>query len=163
MPIAVAFGAVGLIEGGNVDFFVLRRDPLVVAVLVALVALTAPAMALADGWLDRRLPHAASGRSTAGGLYVALTVIGGALGAMLMFQALFDPKSRPLGFTVVVVGLMTLAWWYRQRTRGRTTPPLGLDRGTRRARARHGRGLHGRDPRGPGARSGWPEPGARSR
>jgi hypothetical protein len=125
MPIAVAFGAVGLIEGGNVDFFVLRRDPLVVAVLVALVALTAPAMALADGWLDRHLPHAPSGRSTAGGIYVALTVIGGTLGAMLMLQALVGPKSQPLGFTVVVVGLMTLAWWY-QRVHGRTTPPRGL-------------------------------------
>lgn len=125
MPIAIALGAFGLIEGGNVDFVVLRRDPLVVAVLIALVALTAPAMALVDGWLDRRLPHVASGRSPIGGLYVTLTAIGGALGGMLMLQALFDRKSQPLGFTVVVVGLMTLAWWYL-RVRGRTTPPSGL-------------------------------------
>jgi hypothetical protein len=125
MPLAVAFGAVAIIDARNVDFFVLRRDPLVVAVLIVLVALVAPAMALVDTWLDRHLPHAPSGRSTVGGIYVALTVVGGTLGSLLLAQSLLGRQSQPLGVTIVVVGLITLAWWY-QRVHGRTAPSRGL-------------------------------------
>ena len=60
MPVAVALAAFGLINAGNPDFVVLRHDPIVVVILLALVAVTAPAMAVVDGWLDRRLPHAAA-------------------------------------------------------------------------------------------------------
>jgi hypothetical protein len=66
MPIAVAFGATALINADNPDFVVLGHDPFVVAILLALVAAMAPAMAVADGWFDRRLPHAASITSPAG-------------------------------------------------------------------------------------------------
>lgn len=125
MPIAVAFGAVGLIEGRNPDFFVLDHDPLVVAVLIALVALVAPAMALVDGWLDRRLPKATSRDSGAALGYLILTLVGGLMGGVLMLQSLGNPQSQPIGVTVVIVGFVTLAWWF-QRSRGRQTPPTSL-------------------------------------
>lgn len=121
MPIAVALGAFGLIDGRNVDFFVLRHDPLVVAMLIALVALIGPAMALADGWLDRRLPSATASDTGADRAYLTLTLIGGFFGGLLMLQSVFGSESQPLGITIVVTGLVTLAWWY-QRVRGRKTP-----------------------------------------
>jgi len=125
MPIAVALGAFGLIDGNNPDFLFLRRDPIVVAILIALVASIGPAMALADGWLDRHLPHAESRESSVGTAYLVLTLIGGVLGGMLLGQAVLGQQSKPLGITVLVVGLVTLAWWY-QRVHGRRTPSRAL-------------------------------------
>ena len=121
MPIAVALGAFGLIDRQNVDFLVLRRDPLVVAILIVLVASIGPAMAVVDGWLDRRLPRPETGHTRAGEAYVLLAVLGIALGGLLEAQALFGRQSVPLGVTVLLVGLMTLAWW-RERYRGRPAP-----------------------------------------
>lgn len=125
MPIAIAFGAVALINAGNSDFVVLRHDPVVVAMLLALVAATAPAMAVADGWFDRRLPHAGSVASPAGIVYVVLSVIGLALGSVLVMQAIVGQQLQPFGVTVLVTGFLTLGWW-AQRLSGAATPPRGL-------------------------------------
>ena len=129
MPIAIAFGAVALINAGNSDFVVLRHDPVVVAMLLALVAATAPAMAVADGWFDRRLPHAGSVASPSGIVYVVLSVIGLALGSVLVMQAIVGQQLQPFGVTVLVTvlvaGLLTLGWW-AQRLSGAATPPRGL-------------------------------------
>jgi hypothetical protein len=125
MPIAIAMGAFGLINAGNPDFIVLRHDPVVVAFLLALVAITAPAMAVADGWLDRRLPHAYVVASPAGITYAILSVLGLALGSVLVFQAIAGEESQPLGVTVLAVGVVTVCWW-AQRLAGRGTPSRGL-------------------------------------
>ena len=51
MPIAVAIGAAGLVDGSNPDFFILRHDPRVVASLIGLVAFTGFLFAVVDdGW-----------------------------------------------------------------------------------------------------------------
>jgi hypothetical protein len=125
MPIAVALGAFGLIDRGNRDFAILGHDPLVVASLVALVALSGPAMVVADGWLDRRLPHAASAASRAGIVYLLLSVVGGLFGGLLLLQAAVGRESQPLGITIIAVGFVTAAWWYR-RVRGQNSAPRPL-------------------------------------
>jgi len=125
VPFAVAVGGFGLIERDNRDFAVLGHDPLVVACLLALVASIAPAMALADGWLDRRLPHAKSRDSAAASAYLVLSAIGVVLGGLLTFQAATGRESQPLGITTIVVGIVTLAWW-RQRMRGQASPSRAM-------------------------------------
>jgi hypothetical protein len=121
VPIAIAFGAGALIDARNPDFSVLRRDPLVVATLVTLIAALGPAMALADAWLDRILPRPTSGSSGAAMGYASLTAIGALLGVALMLQATFDPRGRPFGLTILATGVCTLVWW-ALRMRGRTRP-----------------------------------------
>lgn len=125
MPIAVALGSFGLISRENPDFAVLEHHPLVVATLILLVASAAPAMALADGWFDRRLPHASSATSALATVYVLLAVIGVAFGGVLILQAALGQESRPLGLTVIAVGIATLIWW-SQRMRGQAAPSRGL-------------------------------------
>ena len=125
MPIAVALAAFGLVNAGNPDFVVLRHDPVVVATLLALVAVTAPAMAVADGWLDRRMPHAAAVASPAGIVYTVLAGIGVVLGSLLVLQSIGGQESQTLGVTVLAAGAVTLCWW-AQRLAGRDAPSRGL-------------------------------------
>lgn len=125
MPIAVAIGAFGIINGGNQDFVVLRHSPAVVASLIVLVAACAPAMALADGWLDRRLPKTVSSLSPAGIAYILLTGIGGLFGAIFILGGLGAAGSRPLSITVIAVGLVTIAWW-SDRATGMARPSIRL-------------------------------------
>lgn len=125
MPIAVGLGAFGLVDRFNPDFAILEHDPIVVASLVALVASAAPAMALVDAWLDRRLPSAVSSQSSVGIAYGILTLIGVAIGGSLTLQAALGADSRPLGLTIVAVGLVTLVWW-RMRARGERSRPRFL-------------------------------------
>ena len=56
MPLAVALGAIALINGRNPDFVVLEHAPLVVGALLLLVAAVGLVVALADDLLDRVLP-----------------------------------------------------------------------------------------------------------
>lgn len=121
MPVAVALGSFGLISRSNPDFAVLEHHPLVVASLIVLVASAAPAMAVADGWLERRLPHATSETSTLATVYALLTVIGVGFGGLLLIQAALGEPSRPLGVTVIAVGIATMVWWF-QRVRGQPAP-----------------------------------------
>ena len=60
--IAIATRTPLLIIGRNPDFVILDHDPKVVSLLVALVGLIGLSIALLDSWLDRRLPHAVTGR-----------------------------------------------------------------------------------------------------
>jgi len=79
-------------------------------------------MALVDSWLDRRLPIALSSTSSAGIAYGILTIIGVAIGGLLTLQLALGFDSRPLGLTIVAVGLVTLAWW-GMRARGERSRP----------------------------------------
>jgi hypothetical protein len=121
MPVAVGIGTFALVDGRNPDFLILGHDPLVVASLVALIALLAPAMALVDGWLDRRLPHVTSLGTAWANAYVALTAVGGFFTALILATGRADPKLVPLLLIVVGVGIVTAIWW-SQRLRGRSTP-----------------------------------------
>jgi hypothetical protein len=125
MPMAVAFGAFSLIDRRNPDFSVLDHHPLVVASLVGLVALSGPVLVVADGWLDRRLPHPTSDTSRVFAGYIVLIAIGASIGLPLTIQGALSGPSQPLALTLIATGLMTLAWW-RLRLRGEPNPPAAL-------------------------------------
>jgi hypothetical protein len=123
---ALLSGAVGtpiLVQASNIDFVVLRRDLLVVASLVALVALIGPALVVTERWLDRRLPHA-SGRNAAAFVYTAITLLGTGI-TLLLVPALLTSEIAVAGFALLLVGLATLATWV-QRVRGDGPPDPGL-------------------------------------
>ena len=127
--IAIATGTPLLIIGRNPDFVILDHDPVVVALLVALVGLIGLSIALLDSWLDRRLPHAVTGRRGPAAFYTTVTLIGAVL--VVPFVPLVfltaDEYQLPLraGYALLVVGLCTAAWW-GLRVRGRVRPPRGL-------------------------------------
>lgn len=113
MPVAVAFGAAGLVEGDNQDFFVLRHDPTVVVLLVALVAVFGLSFALVDAWLDRRLP-AATG--IAGTAYAVVTAVGVLPLPLVVITFLTDKQPAVVltGGALVVLGVLTLSTWVRR-------------------------------------------------
>ena len=127
--IAIATGTPELIIGRNPDFVILDHDPRVVALLVALVGLIGLSIALLDSWLDRRLPHAVTGRKGPAVFYATVTLMGAVL--VLPFVLLVfltsDEYQLPLraGYALLVVGLCTATWW-GLRVRGRVTTPRGL-------------------------------------
>lgn len=122
MPIAVGVVGTGLIEGSNPDFFVLRHDPVVVGLLIALVALVGFAIAMVDSWLGRRLPHPALGRRGVAGIYAAVAFVGAVLIALPTVLGLLgssDPPTFLRALTLLAVAICTIAWW-ADRIRGRT-------------------------------------------
>lgn len=151
MPVAVALGAVGLVDGGNVDFFVMRHDRVVVGLLIALVALIGFLFVLIDEALDRRLPIAA-GRAAA--IYALLTAAGMlvVVPLALAFVTASDPLVMLAGLTLIGVGVATLYRWVlrvqdRQEPEwfvlaGRAALVLAVVAGFARVRAR-GRPRHG--------------------
>lgn len=128
MPIAVALGATGLIEGENRDFRILQHDPGVVALLLALVALIGLSIALIDDWLDRRLPHPRAGQKGPAALYVVVTLLGAGLVFPFVVAGVVtsnDPATIRSGFVYLAIGLSTLGWWV-MRVRGQPRPPTIL-------------------------------------
>lgn len=126
---AIAIGTPQLIIGGNPDFRILDHDPRVVALLVALVGVIGLSIAFLDGWLDRRLPHALTGRRRPAALYAIVTLMGAVLVLPFVLLIFFtsDEYQLPLraGFALFVVGLCTAIWW-GLRIRGRVDAPRGL-------------------------------------
>jgi hypothetical protein len=121
MPVAVAIGARGLLAVPNPDFRILGDDPVIVALIIAFAATLGLSMALVDGWLDRRLPHATTGLSSTANAYGVLTAIGVTLASVLVIPAFLFSEQRWVGVSLVVTGIATLAWW-RERSRGRDHP-----------------------------------------
>ena len=113
MPIAVAVGGVGLIEGANPDFRVLRHDPLVVALLLGLVAAVGFVVALVDDLLDRWLPQVAGSRRGVIATYALLTGVGAVFTLPILAGGLFagDPPRAVMGIALAVTGAATLVWW----------------------------------------------------
>ena len=127
--IAIATGTPLLIIGRNPDFVILDHDPRVVSLLVALVGLIGLSIALLDGWLNRRLPHAVTGQRGPAAFYAIVTLVGAVL--VLPFVLLIfltsDEYQLPLraGYALLVVGLCTATWW-GLRVRRRVSTPRGL-------------------------------------
>ena len=127
--IVITIGTPVLIIGRNPDFVILDHDPRVVALLVALVGLIGLSIALLDSWLNRRLPHAVTGRKRPVVFYATVTLMGAVL--VLPFVLLVfltsDEYQLPLraGYALLVVGLSTATWW-GLRVRGRVSTPRGL-------------------------------------
>lgn len=124
IPIAIGLGSRGLIDDGNPDFAILERDPLVIGSLVVLVALFGPALVLADGWLDRRLPHPRSGDAGIVAGYRLLAGVGVLLTVLLVVPMFLGSDLLVAGLALVVVGVSTLAAW-RFRI-ARQPPPAWL-------------------------------------
>jgi hypothetical protein len=126
-PIAVAVGGVGLVDGGNVDFIVLRNDALVVAMLLVLVGLIGAAVSLVDDGLDRVLPVPASGATGTAAIYAMLAALGIVLTLPAIVGSFFaGEQPRPLvGLALVGCGAATLALW-NLRLRGTADPPAVL-------------------------------------
>jgi hypothetical protein len=120
MPFAVAIGSQTLVDDRNRDFAILDRDPLVVASLIALVALFGPALAVVDGWLERRLPIQVSGRGETG--YALVTALGVLLTLFLVAPTLLGAPLFGAGIAVAVIGLATLTRW-GLATVARSEPP----------------------------------------
>lgn len=113
MPIAVALGAPGLIDGDNPDFSVLGHDPVVVAMLVVLVALFGFLFAVVDQWLDRRLPIAAGRAKT---LYSIAASLGIGFGILVITAFLSAPELVTVLTGVALIGVAgaTLRLWVVQ-------------------------------------------------
>jgi hypothetical protein len=123
MPIAVGIAGPGLIEGDNPDFLVLHFDPIVVALLVALVAVCGFLFAVIDDWLERRLPHLAPGQGRVTPTYAIVAMLGLLTLPIDFALIVFDDGAvQPVGITFVSVGLITVAWW-ALRLMGRTRRP----------------------------------------
>ena len=127
--LAMALGSPLLIQRTNPDFIILGYDPAVVALLLALVFAVGFSMAIADGWLDRRMPHPVLGDDPSAAGYLGITFLGLFLILPLVVVTMIsEPTYRaPIraGWGLAVVGLCTLAWWVL-RARGRTAPPRVL-------------------------------------
>ena len=132
--VAIAIGTPLLIIGGNPDFVILEHDPAVVALLVGLVGLIGLSIALLDSWLDRRLPHAVTGRKIPVAFYAIVTLMGAVLILPFVLLVLLtaDEYELPLraGYALFVVGLCTAIGW-GLRVRGQVSPPRGLEIGAR--------------------------------
>lgn len=113
--LAIAIGTPVLIIGRNPDFVILKHDPVVVALLVALVGAIGLSIALLDSWLDRRLPHTVKGQKRPGVFYAIVTVMGAVL--VLPFVLLVfltaDEYQLPLraGYALLAVGMCTAVGW----------------------------------------------------
>lgn len=127
MPLAIAIGTVGLIEGNTGDFIKLRHDPIIVALLIVLVGFVGLGFSLIDDLLERRLPHPA-GHPGATGFYTIIVLIGSVLSFPFALLTYFG-SSRAGGFLIgvalVVTGLATATWWL-MRLEGRTIRPRAL-------------------------------------
>ena len=106
IPIAVAMGATLLIQDTNPDFIILRRNLVIVAALVALVALTGPSMVLAESVLDRLLPVVRR-RGPALFAYAIIDALGAILVLGLIVPVYLLGPMVVAGIAFVVVGKPT--------------------------------------------------------
>jgi len=120
MPIAVAVGAVALIDGENRDFAILEHHPGVVGVLILFIAIIGLLFALVDDALDRRLP-VATGRALA--VYGLLTIVGLGLAMLVLVSFLSATETTRVltGVALIGLGVPTLGTWIF-RVRGRPVP-----------------------------------------
>jgi hypothetical protein len=110
MPVAVALGGSGLIDGDNRDFSILGHDPAVVGILVLLVALIGFMFPLVDDALDRWLP-AAMGRAKTLYTVAASIGIGFALLVATAFLTAPEPATVLTGVALIGLALATLRTW----------------------------------------------------
>lgn len=111
-PLVVGLGTHALVDRRNPDFAILGHDPAVVAVLIALIALFGPAMAVADAWLDRRLPDGTPG-TPSGAAYGIIAALGVLLTVFMVAPAILGGPLGIGGWAVAVVGIATLVRWLR--------------------------------------------------
>jgi hypothetical protein len=122
IPICIAMGTTLLIQGTNPDFIILRRNLVVVAALVGLVALVGPSMVLAESVLDRLLPVVRR-RGPALFAYAIIDVFGAFLVLGLIVPVYLLGAMVVAGIAFVVVGIGSIVHWI-SRARGGSDPPF---------------------------------------
>jgi hypothetical protein len=125
MPIAVALAGVFLVEGDNLDFLVLRNNPFVVALLLALIACLGLAVAWLDDVLERRLPGAGTGRPAVTFIYAVVVAIGLIFLPLVVGAYFSSPPIALVGLALGTTGAATVVWW-GLRLRGGGDPPRRL-------------------------------------
>lgn len=127
VPLAIALGTVVLIDGENPDFVLLRQSPFVVSILLLLIGVVGLAAALADGWLDGRLPRVEGAPLGVVAVYASIALTATIVMVPSVLAVLFvgDRPRILVGLALVVAGGATLLWW-RMRLHGRTRPPRDL-------------------------------------
>jgi len=125
MPVAVALAGVFLVEGDNLDFLVLRNNPFVVAVLLALIACLGLAVAWLDDVLERHLPRTGGGRPAVTFIYAVVVAIGLIFLPLVVGANLSSPSTVPIAIGLVATGAATLVSW-GLRLRGGGDPPRNL-------------------------------------
>lgn len=123
MPVAVALTGISLVQSSNPDFRILRHDVATVAMLLVLLAVAGLVISVFDSWLDQRLPPA-NASAPADGIYLVLTVAGGAL-IFPVVVAGYVFGEGPLGLALVATGIATVVLWVR-RYRGDPPRPRWL-------------------------------------
>lgn len=121
IPIAIGLGAPALVQARNPDFAILQHNALIIGLLVVLVALFGPALVVAEGWLDRRLPHPQPRDTGATTGYVVVTVLGLLLTFLIIVPMYLGTSMVLAGIALVAVGIATVASW-ALRMRGLPTP-----------------------------------------
>jgi hypothetical protein len=126
--LAVALGTPLLVQRTNPDFSVLSFDPMIVGMALALVFAVGFSIVFVDAWLDRHLPRAVGGIGIATTAYLIVTLMGLLLIVPVVAIVLVQPEYQApvrAGWSLLVVGLCTLAWWV-MRVRGGSEPPRWL-------------------------------------
>ncbi len=121
IPICIAMGTTLLIQDSNPDFIILRRNLVVVAALVGLVALVGPSMVLAESVLDRLLP-AVRRRGPALITYAVIDALGAFLVLALVVPLYLLSALVVAGIAFVVVGIGSVVHW-AGRVRGGADAP----------------------------------------
>jgi hypothetical protein len=110
IPVAVALGGSGLIDGDNRDFSILDHDPAVVGILVLLVALIGFMFPLVDDAIDRWLPAATGWAKT---LYTVAASIGVGFALLVATSFLTAQHLATVltGVALIGVAIATLRTW----------------------------------------------------
>jgi len=126
---ALAFGAPLLLLTTTPDFATLDQDGLIVMLLLIVVAALGATLAAIDRWLDGHMPLPGRMRAPSSVLYL-LTVLAGmpvlqiGLGFYLTASGCeCAAPPRALGWALVVLGVLTLAWWVIRVARAPSPPP----------------------------------------
>ena len=110
IPICIAMGTTLLIQDTNPDFLILRRNLVVVAALVGLVALVGPSMVLAESVLDRLLPVVRR-RGPALIAYMVIDTLGALLVLALVVPLYLLSPLVVAGIAFVVAGIVSVIHW----------------------------------------------------
>lgn len=131
----VAVGLLGhlLVRSDNVDFRILDGDAIVIALILAVVALTGAGLAWLEGVFDRRMPRPAGPRSRSAIGYGVIALLGLvavfpiAIGAFTstLGCGCSEPQSLT-GGAIAVAGTASLVGWLREIATGSTAPPAAL-------------------------------------
>jgi hypothetical protein len=132
MPVTVAIGGFLLVDSTNSDFFILKADLPILAMLLGLVALIGGGVAWLDEQLERRLPRPGPRPMVQ---VVGYGIVGllGLLGLQVALNIYLTSEgcgcpNPPVqtGWALIAAGAATAAWWASRVVTGRSDRPAAL-------------------------------------